>query len=45
MLTAEGAAAVDRARATHLAVVRAGFLEHFSREELGELAALLARAL
>ena len=45
VLTPEGRAAVDQARATHLAVVRARFLKHFSREELGELAALLARPL
>ena len=45
VLTGDGAAAVDRARATHRAVVRARFLAHFSREELGELAALLARPL
>lgn len=45
VLTAEGAVAVDRARATHLAVVRSRFLRHYTREELGELAALLARPL
>ena len=44
VLTAEGAAAAERARATHIAVVRDRFLRHFSEEEMGELASLLARA-
>jgi DNA-binding MarR family transcriptional regulator len=45
VLTPGGSAAVDDARATYIAVVRAGFLSHFSRAEMGELAALLQRAL
>lgn len=44
-LTAEGAAAVDRARNTHLAVVRSRFLSLYSPEELGDLASLLSRPL
>jgi DNA-binding MarR family transcriptional regulator len=45
VLTGEGAAAVERARATHLAVVRTRFLRHFTKQELEELASLLARPL
>jgi DNA-binding MarR family transcriptional regulator len=45
VLTAGGSEAVDNARATYIAVVRAGFLSHFSHAEMGELAALLQRAL
>ena len=45
VLTEEGAAAVERARATHVAVVRARFLTHFSPDELRELASLLAKPL
>jgi DNA-binding MarR family transcriptional regulator len=45
VLTDAGALLVDRARATHIAVVRARFIRHFSEDELRELATLLARAL
>jgi DNA-binding MarR family transcriptional regulator len=45
VLTAGGAEVVDRARATYISVVRSGFLRHYSRDELGELATLLQRAL
>ena len=39
------AAAVDEARATYIAVVRSGFLRHFSIDEMQDLASLLARPL
>jgi DNA-binding MarR family transcriptional regulator len=45
VLTAGGSEAVDSARATYIAVVRSGFLRHFSRDEMHDLAALLQRAL
>jgi DNA-binding MarR family transcriptional regulator len=45
VLTDEGREAVDRARSTHLAVVRSRLLRHFSSEELRELGTLLARVL
>ena len=45
VLTEEGALLVDRARATHIAVVRARFLRHFTEDELREIASLLARTL
>jgi DNA-binding MarR family transcriptional regulator len=45
VLTAQGQAAVDEARSTYIAVVRSGFVSHFSLEELQDLAGLLARPL
>ena len=45
VVTEQGIAAVEEARATYIAVVRAGFLRHFSMSELRELASLLARSL
>jgi DNA-binding MarR family transcriptional regulator len=45
VLTPGGAEAVESARATYIAVVRSGFLRHFSHAEMGDLAALLRRAL
>ena len=45
VVTEQGIAAVEEARATYIAVVRAGFLRHFSMSELRDLASLLARSL
>jgi len=45
VLTDEGLVTVDRARTTHLAVVRTGFLRHFSEEEMRELGTLWERVL
>jgi DNA-binding MarR family transcriptional regulator len=45
VLTEQGRAAVDEARATYIAVVRSGFLRHFSIDEMQDLAGLLARPL
>jgi DNA-binding MarR family transcriptional regulator len=45
VLTEQGRAAVDEARATYIAVVRSGFLGHFSIDEMQDLASLLARPL
>jgi DNA-binding MarR family transcriptional regulator len=45
VLTAQGRVAVDEARSTYIAVVRSGFVSHFSLEELQDLAGLLARPL
>jgi DNA-binding MarR family transcriptional regulator len=45
VLTEQGREAVDRARSTYIAVVRSGFVSHFSVEEMQDLAALLARPL
>ena len=45
MLTEQGQAAVDQARSTYIAVVRARFVRHFSIQEMQELAGLLARPL
>jgi len=45
VLTEAGADVVDRARATHIAVVRARFLRHFTEAELRDLGTLLTRAL
>jgi len=45
VLTQQGEAAVDQARATYIAVVRSRFVRHFSIEELQDLAALFARPL
>ena len=44
-LTAAGREAVDQARSTYIAVVRSGFVRHFSIEEMQDLATLLARPL
>jgi DNA-binding MarR family transcriptional regulator len=44
-LTEQGAEAVEQARTTHIAVVRAGFLRHFSQDEMRELAMLFERVL
>jgi hypothetical protein len=40
-----GRAVVDEARATHIEVVRRGFLRHFSEGEMRELAELWERVL
>jgi DNA-binding MarR family transcriptional regulator len=45
VLTEQGRAAVDEARTTYIAVVRSGFIRHFSIDEMQDLAALLARPL
>ena len=45
VVTEQGLAAVEEARATYIAVVRSGFLRHFSMSELQDLASLLARSL
>jgi DNA-binding MarR family transcriptional regulator len=45
VLTPEGRAAVDEARSTYIAVVRSGFVRHFTVDELQDIAGLLARAL
>jgi DNA-binding MarR family transcriptional regulator len=45
VLTDEGRAALEQARSTHISVVRAGFLRHFSVDELRDLAGLLQRVL
>ena len=45
VLTDEGRAAFDRARSTYISVVRSGFLQHFSLDEMRDLAGLLHRAL
>jgi DNA-binding MarR family transcriptional regulator len=45
VLTEHGRAKVEQARGTHIAVVRDGFLRHFSEGELRELATLFGRAL
>ncbi len=45
VLTDEGVVSVDRARATHIVVVRASFLRHFSVEEMRELGTLWERVL
>ncbi len=44
-LTDHGRQTVEQARSTHIAVVRAGFLRHFSEDEMRDLAALFERAL
>jgi DNA-binding MarR family transcriptional regulator len=44
-LTERGREAVEQARSTHIAVVRAGFLRHFSQDEMRELAMLFERVL
>ena len=38
VLTDHGREAVEQARTTHIAVVRAGFLQHFSEDEMRDLA-------
>jgi DNA-binding MarR family transcriptional regulator len=45
VLTEHGRDKVEQARGTHIAVVREGFLRHFSEVELRELALLFERAL
>ena len=45
VLTDAGVVTVDRARATHIEVVRSGFLRHFSAGELRELGMLWERVL
>jgi DNA-binding MarR family transcriptional regulator len=45
VLTEQGREAVDQARSTYLAVVRSGFLRHFSADELRGLGDLLTRTL
>jgi len=45
VLTDDGRVTVDRARTTHLAVVRTSFLRHFSAEEMRELGTLWERVL
>ncbi len=45
VLTDQGRDMVDQARCTHIAVVRNGFLRHFSEDELRDLASLFERAL
>ena len=44
-LTDRGRATVVQARSTHIAVVRAGFLRHFSDGEMRELATMFERVL
>jgi DNA-binding MarR family transcriptional regulator len=44
-LTDLGRKTVDAARTTHIAVVRAGFLRHFSEPEMRELATMFERVL
>jgi DNA-binding MarR family transcriptional regulator len=44
-LTDLGRQTVDAARTTHIAVVRAGFLRHFSETEMRELATMFERVL
>jgi len=44
-LTDLGRKTVDAARTTHIAVVRAGFLRHFSETEMRELATMFERVL
>jgi DNA-binding MarR family transcriptional regulator len=44
-LTERGRETVEQARATHIAVVRAGFLRHFSEDEMRELGSLFERVL
>jgi DNA-binding MarR family transcriptional regulator len=45
VLTEQGRASVEQARSTYIAVVRSGFVRHFSIEEMQDLAGLLARPL
>ena len=45
VLTDQGRAAIDHARATYISVVRASFLRHFSVDEMRDLAGLLQRPL
>jgi DNA-binding MarR family transcriptional regulator len=45
VLTDQGRAAIDQARATYIAVVRSSFLRHFSVDEMRDLAGLLQRPL
>jgi DNA-binding MarR family transcriptional regulator len=45
VVTDRGRAALEEACATYLAVVRSGFVRHFTLDEMQELAGLLARPL
>ena len=45
VLTDHGREKVEQARRTHIAVVREGFLRHFTGDELRQLATLFERAL
>ena len=45
VLTDHGREVVEQARATHIEVVRAGFLRHFSEAEMRQLATLFERVL
>jgi DNA-binding MarR family transcriptional regulator len=45
VVTSEGREAFDAARTTYIAVVRSGFLSHFTVDEMRDLADLLQRAL
>ena len=45
VVTVQGREAFDSARSTYIAVVRSGFLRHYSVDELREVAGLLGRAL
>ena len=45
VLTDHGRELVEQARATHIQVVRAGFLRHFSDAEMRQLASLFERVL
>jgi len=44
-LTDHGRQTVEQARSTHIAVVRAGFLRHFSEDEMREMATMFERVL
>ncbi|MDQ1741544.1 MAG: hypothetical protein QOE53_3196 [Pseudonocardiales bacterium] len=44
-LTDEGRELVEQTRSTYIAVVRAGFLRHFSQDEMRELATMFERVL
>ena len=44
-LTDRGRETVEQARTTHIDVVRAGFLRHFSEDEMRELATMFERVL
>jgi DNA-binding MarR family transcriptional regulator len=45
VLTDQGRETVEQARSTHIAVVRRGFLQHFSEAEMRDLATLWERVL
>ena len=44
-LTDRGRETVEQARSTHIAVVRAGFLQHFSEDEMRDMATMFERVL